>query len=75
MNTFSHELADGVYQFSTCHATALAVATAPTIRCLAGLESRTLAITHSSSTTAAARPYDSRTATTRSAGSKRGISP
>jgi hypothetical protein len=55
MNTFSHELADGVCQFSTCHATALSVVTAPTIRRLAGLEPRTLASMHGSSTTAAAR--------------------
>jgi hypothetical protein len=41
MNTFSHEIADGVYRFSRRHATALSVVTAPTIRRLAGLEPRT----------------------------------
>jgi hypothetical protein len=41
MNTFSPEIADGVYRFSRCHATALSGMTAPTIRRLAGLEPRT----------------------------------
>jgi hypothetical protein len=41
MNTFSHEIADGVCRFSRCHATALSVVIAPTIRRLAGLGPRT----------------------------------
>jgi len=55
MNTVRPEIADGVYRFSGCHATALSAVTAPTIRRLAGIGPRT--------------------PTTRSAYSKRGISP